>query len=136
MSCQIDDANGQCYTYDVLYQLTDVDYNDGHRKTGYSYDAVGNRTQVDINDSSELIDYTLNDAGLNQYDKVGRYEYDYDNKGNLTDVDYVGLVECGDFDCESPWTVWTNVEQWFFIYGIAYFEIYDQQQAQEGIRLI
>ena len=56
-----DDANAHVYTYDKLYQLNNVDYNDGVSKTSYSYDVLGNR--VDGNPRSKsCID---KDVGMN-----------------------------------------------------------------------
>jgi len=45
LSMKVDDANAHIYTYDNLYQLINVDYNDGSI-TGYYYDSLGNRAGV------------------------------------------------------------------------------------------
>ena len=77
---KIDDDNAHVYTYDNLYQLTAVDYNDGN-STLYSYDVLGNRT--DMNESGSTISYDVN--CLNQYTSVDSVAYSYDDNGNLTD---------------------------------------------------
>jgi len=77
LSLKIDDANEQTFTYDNLYQLITVDYNDGNM-VDYYYDPVGNRTSVV---DTGTTNYTANN--LNQYTAVGGTGYTYDNKGNL-----------------------------------------------------
>ncbi|MHC4302217.1 MAG: hypothetical protein ACYS7Y_33575, partial [Planctomycetota bacterium] len=94
LSMKIDDANDHVYTYDSVYQLTFVDYNDGSA-TGYSYDSLGNRTEVD--DGSPA---TYLSNNLNQYTSVGGAGYSYDNNGNLTDD---GLFKFY-YDCENRLT--------------------------------
>lgn len=88
LSFKIDDADAHTYTYDMLYQLTFVDYNDGNDTT-YGYDALGNRTSVDGTA------YLRN--SLNQYTSVGGVSYGYDNNGNLTSIngdDYEYVYDC------------------------------------------
>jgi len=77
---KVDSDNAHVYTYDCLYQLTNVDYNDGN-STGYSYDSLGNRT--DVNDGSST-SYLRN--RLNQYYSVDGNDYSYDENGNLTNI--------------------------------------------------
>ena len=77
LSLKIDDANEQTFTYDNLYQLITVDYNDGNM-VDYYYDPVGNRTSVV---DTGTTNYTANN--LNQYTAVGGTSYTYDNNGNL-----------------------------------------------------
>ena len=60
-------------SYDELYQLTSVDYNDGNM-TGYSYDALGNR--IDMNENGSITSYDVN--SLNQYTSVDSVTYSYD----------------------------------------------------------
>ncbi len=94
LSMKIDDANAHVYTYDVLYQLTNVDYNDGNT-TAYTYDSLGNRTSV-VNGGTTS--YSRN--SLNQYTSVGGTTYSYDDNGNLTDD---GTYEYY-YDCENRLT--------------------------------
>jgi RHS repeat-associated protein len=75
---QINDANAQVYTYDKIYQLTEVDYNEPN-KTWYYYDKLGNRTKV----SENTTDTTYDSNALNQYVTVGGTSYEYDKNGNL-----------------------------------------------------
>jgi RHS repeat-associated protein len=63
-----DSANAHVYTYDELYRLTNVDYNDGNT-TSYVYDGLGNRTEV--NESSTANGYSSNN--LNQYTSIITY---------------------------------------------------------------
>ena len=77
--------------YDCLYQLINVDYNDGN-STAYIYDALGNRT--DVNDGSSTA-YVSNN--LNQYTSVGGTSYSYGVNGNLSD-DNLYLYY---YDCEN-----------------------------------
>ena len=94
-SCKIDDADAHVYTYDNLYQLTEVDYNDGSSTT-YYYDSLGNRTSVVDGGTTS---YLRN--SLNQYTGVGpegwETPYSYDKNGNLTDD---GTYEYY-YDCEN-----------------------------------
>ncbi len=98
LTCKVDDDDAQVYYYDVLYQLTYVDYNDGNT-TDYDYDALGNRTEVD--DGTAII-YDSN--SLNQYTAVGpqgsQTDYHYDENGNLID-DGTYLYY---YDCENRLT--------------------------------
>ncbi|MFC1636012.1 DUF6531 domain-containing protein, partial [Planctomycetota bacterium] len=71
------------YTYDDIYQLTDVEYppNYGNGEftfTEFAYDAAGNRSSVN---NGEMTYETNN---LNQYDQVGAVIYEYDDNGNTT----------------------------------------------------
>jgi len=79
-SMKIDDANAHVYVYDCLYQLTNVDYNDGS-ETDYYYDSLGNRTSV-VNGGTTIYDSNC----LNQYTSVGGLKYLYDKNGNLVDI--------------------------------------------------
>jgi RHS repeat-associated protein len=99
-SMKINDANAHVYSYDRLYQLTFVDYNDGNR-TGYDYDLLGNRRSV-IN--GRTTNYTSN--ALNQYTGVAGTTYTYDKNGNLT---YDGVYHYY-YDCENRLTDVNNVE--------------------------
>jgi RHS repeat-associated protein len=97
-SCKISDpgAPGQVYTYDELYQLTKVDYNDVRGVTSYSYDALGNR--VDVNENGTVTGYTTN--SLNQYTMVSGVTYSYDDNGNLTNDGFYRYY----YDCENRLT--------------------------------
>ena len=99
LSCKIDDANAHCYTYDQLYQLIYVDYNDCN-STSYSYDALGNRTEVNESGAVDVYDSNC----LNQYTAVGpqgsQTDYHYDKNGNLIDD---GTYEYY-YDCENRLT--------------------------------
>jgi len=92
---KVDDVNAHVYTYDVLYQLTEVDY-PGDTTLTYNYDSLGNRTSV-INGGT--INYVLNDEGLNQYGYVDWISYGYDDNGNLADINN-GQYEYV-YDCEN-----------------------------------
>jgi len=92
LSMKIDDANAHVYTYDDIYQLMFVDYNDGN-STSYTYDALGNR--VDVNESGSVTDYNTNH--LNQYTKVADVNYTYDKNGNLTNDGSTTYY----YDCEN-----------------------------------
>jgi len=88
LSFKIDDANAHTYTYDMLYELTNVNYHDGN-STAYGYDKLGSRTSVDGTG------YLRN--SLNQYISVGGVSYGYDNNGNLTSIngdDYEYVYDC------------------------------------------
>jgi len=92
--CKIGDANAHVYTYDCLYQLIYVDYNDGN-STNYWYDSLGNRTSVTNGEPEIYYDRNC----LNQYTKVGpqgsQTDYHYDKNGNLTDDDtYMYYYDC------------------------------------------
>jgi len=81
-----DDANAHAYTYDMLYELTNVNYHDGN-STAYGYDKLGSRT------SAAGLAYLRNN--LNQYTSVGGTSYSYDNSGNLTnDGTYKYTYDC------------------------------------------
>ncbi len=67
------------YTYDSIYQLTDVIYPDGST-TFYHFDPLGNRVSEVVDEYQ--IDYTTNN--LNQYTKVDGDTYTYDVNGNMT----------------------------------------------------
>ena len=88
LSCKIDDANAHTYTYDMLYELTNVNYHDGNSTT-YGYDKLGSRT------SAAGLAYARN--SLNQYTSVGGTSYSYDPNGNLT---YDGTNNYY-YDCEN-----------------------------------
>jgi len=60
-SMKVNDANAQAYTYDKLYQLIFVDYNNSST-TNYYYDPLGNRTKET---NGKNVTYTSN--SLNQY---------------------------------------------------------------------
>jgi RHS repeat-associated protein len=68
------DGGTHTYGYDDIYQLTSVG---GAQSHSYDYDDVGNR------ETADGIDYTAN--GLNQYTEVNSVDFDYDERGNLTD---------------------------------------------------
>ena len=72
------------YTYDNIYQVTDVNYPDSFSylatDTTFDYDAVGNRTSV-VDDSGS-VSYTAN--ALNQYTEVADVNLTYDPAGNMT----------------------------------------------------
>ena len=73
----------------MLYQLTNVDYNDGN-STAYHYDDLGNRTSV-VNGGTT----SYNSNSLNQYTSVGGTGYSYDDNGNLTnDGTYLYYYDC------------------------------------------
>jgi len=79
------------YTYDKIYQLTNVTY-PGSTTVTYNYDSVGNRTSV-VNGGTTV--YELNTKGINQYGTVGGVSYSYDNNGNLTsDGTYTYIYDC------------------------------------------
>ncbi len=122
MSMQIDDADAHVYTYDELYQLTAVDYNDGN-STSYSYDNLGNR--VNMNENGYTDTYKSNE--LNQYSSVSGAALNYDNKGNITRIDRLGTerVDCGDFDfsCSDNWTL----DIWSIGGGVATFDGNDEE---------
>lgn len=67
------------YNYDVINQLTGVEYPDG-KNTQFEYDAMGNRLRV--TDDGVATNYSVNN--LNQYTRVGSTTYGYDANGNLT----------------------------------------------------
>ncbi|MFX0066946.1 MAG: hypothetical protein ACFFC7_32845, partial [Candidatus Hermodarchaeota archaeon] len=69
------------YTYDSIYQLTDVDYPEGWTPNiiHYEYDAVGNCDYIE--EDGVQTDYVPNN--MNEYDSVGGVTYTYDNNGNL-----------------------------------------------------
>ncbi|NIP27199.1 MAG: hypothetical protein GWN67_28365, partial [Phycisphaerae bacterium] len=90
LSMKVDDANAHEYTYDSLYQLTDVNYNNGINNISYFYDRLGNRTSVE---NSGTTNYLHN--SLNQYTSVGGTNYSYDENGNLTnDGTYKYYYDC------------------------------------------
>jgi RHS repeat-associated protein len=64
------------YTYDPIYQLTQVTRNDGVSES-YSYDAVGNRL-------SALTVPSLTYNGSNELLSTSKASYTYDNNGNTT----------------------------------------------------
>lgn len=66
------------YTYDKIYQLTQVIYPD-MEQTEYQLDPLGNR--IDVTSTTETISYITN--WLNQYTQVGEKSLSYDTKGNL-----------------------------------------------------
>jgi RHS repeat-associated protein len=70
------------YTYDDIYQLTDVNYPTDYdylaEDTTLNYDDVGNRTSVVAGGTTN---YSVN--ALNQYTSVGSDGYTYDDNGNL-----------------------------------------------------
>ena len=87
-----DSQKGDVYTYDNIYQLTNVKYNviepvaesqnPGFStfdfQNSYTLDSVGNRISM-VNGSATT--YTSNN--MNQYTSVGGFAYSYDNNGNL-----------------------------------------------------
>jgi RHS repeat-associated protein len=80
------------YTYDKLYQLTEVNYPDRyiHDIVTYNYDALGNRKSV-VNGGTT--NYSRN--SLNQYTSVGGQYYSYDINGNLIgDGTYIYYYDC------------------------------------------
>jgi RHS repeat-associated protein len=84
---QVTDSGGtrnHVYSYDSIYQLTDVNYPVGYdylaTDTTFNYDATGNRTSVI--DGGGNTSYVTN--ALNQYTSVGNVQYLYDKAGNLT----------------------------------------------------
>jgi len=78
-SMKVNTANTQIYSYDKLYELTGVDYNDGN-KAWYDYDKLGNRTKMTYNTTDTFYDSNA----LNQYKTVGGTSYTHDKNGNLT----------------------------------------------------
>ncbi len=91
LSMKVDSDNAHVYKYDCLYELTNVDYNDGS-STSYTYDSLGNRTNV-VNGGT--VNYMRN--RLNQYYSVGGSKYRYDENGNLTDInnsEYEYIYDC------------------------------------------
>jgi RHS repeat-associated protein len=94
LRCKIDDADAQAYTYDKLYQLTYVDYNDGNSTT-YHYDNLGSRKNIS-NGGTE--NYSRN--RLNQYTSVNGTNFSYDNNGNLTNDGTYRYY----YDCENRLT--------------------------------
>jgi RHS repeat-associated protein len=72
------------YTYDNIYQITNVDYPPElsylATDTEFHYDAAGNRTSVI--DGSGTCTYTTN--SLNQYTAAGTVDFEYDASGNMT----------------------------------------------------
>jgi RHS repeat-associated protein len=74
-------AGTHAYTYDDIYQLTQVDYPSGHPYSDKTYNLsdVGNRTSV-VNGGT--VSYTHNE--LNEYTAVGGSTYTSDLRGNLT----------------------------------------------------
>jgi RHS repeat-associated protein len=79
LACSIDGQDAQLYSYDKLYQLIYVDYNDLD-KAWYAYDKLGNRTKMTRNTTSTFYDSNA----LNQYVHVDGVAYTYDKNGNLT----------------------------------------------------
>jgi RHS repeat-associated protein len=92
---KIDDANTQMYTYDEIYRLVFVDYNDTN-STSYVYDSLGNR--VNVNENGSVTSYVRN--SLNQYTTVSGASYSYDDNGNLTDDGTYKYY----YDCENRLT--------------------------------
>jgi len=98
------DTDQHLYTYDDIYQVTDVNYPTSYENwkiydTTFNYDDAGNRTSV-IDGGTTT--YTTNQ--LNQYSSVGNTWYEYDNNGNLT---YDGTC-LYDYDAENRLTEATN----------------------------
>jgi RHS repeat-associated protein len=91
LSMKINDANTYVYTYDNLYQLTNVDYPAGlGTDANYYYDKLGNRTSVIAGSTTNYLHNKLN-----QYDSVGGTSYSYDLKGNLiNDGTYKYYYDC------------------------------------------
>jgi RHS repeat-associated protein len=69
------DGSMEQYTYDPIYQLTQVTHNSTVSET-YAYDAVGNRL-------SSLTVPSLTYNGSNELLSTSRSSYTYDNNGNL-----------------------------------------------------
>jgi len=85
-SMMVTDSGGtrtHVYTYDNIYQITEVDYPSGFdylaTDTEFNYDAAGNRTSVI--DGSGTCTYTTN--ALNQYTAAGSTSYQHDDSGNM-----------------------------------------------------
>jgi len=103
---QVTDSSGtrnHVYTYDNIYQLTDVNYPVGYdylaTDTTFNYDATGNRTSVI--DGGGSTSYVTN--ALNQYTSVGNVQYLYDKAGNTT---YDGGSNMCAYDAENrPLTI-------------------------------
>jgi len=82
LSMTFNGTDQHIYTYDDIYQVTDVDYPTAYTwisDTEFNYDDAGNRTSV-IDGGTTT--YTANE--LNQYSVVGDVWYEYDDNGNLT----------------------------------------------------
>ena len=87
-----DGTRTHVYSYDNIYQITDVNYPAGFNypsagsgqvlatDTTFTYDDAGNRTSVI--DGSGTCSYTTN--SLNQYTAAGSVSYTYDASGNMT----------------------------------------------------
>jgi RHS repeat-associated protein len=86
------------YSYDNIYQLTDVNYPVGYdylaTDTTFNYDATGNRTSVI--DGGGSTTYVTN--ALNQYTSVANVQYLYDKAGNTT---YDGGSNMYGYDAEN-----------------------------------
>ena len=76
----VDTSGTTTYTYDELYQLTDVEYPDSGTQA-FTYDAMGNRL-TQVIDGTTTLDYTYDDA--DQMTDVEGTAYDYDDNGNQT----------------------------------------------------
>ncbi len=98
----VNNTDTHTYTYDNIYQITDVNYPAGYafnHDTTFNYDEAGNRTSV-VNGGTT--NYTPN--LLNQYSSVGSVSYDYDANGSLT---YDGVAFYG-YDSEHRLISATN----------------------------
>jgi RHS repeat-associated protein len=95
LSMKVDDANAHEYTYDSLYQITDVNYNNGINNISYLYDRLGNRMSVENGGTTNYVHNRLN-----QYTSVGGINYSYDENGNLTDDGTYKYY----YDCENRLT--------------------------------
>ncbi len=103
----VNDIDEHKYTYDDIYQVTDVNYPDGYESLAYdttfNYDDVGSRTSV-IDDGTT--NYAVNK--LNQYTSVGSISFDYDQNGNLT-FDGIGYYS---YDTENRLTEALNASDY------------------------
>ncbi|MHB9069028.1 MAG: RHS repeat-associated core domain-containing protein [Sedimentisphaerales bacterium] len=79
------------YTYDEIYRLISVDYNDGN-STEYIYDCLSN--WVDVDDGTPI---SFLHNRLNQYTSVDGVNYGYDLNGNLTNDGIYRYY----YDCEN-----------------------------------
>jgi YD repeat-containing protein len=103
LSMLVNETDEHVYSYDKIYQITDVNYPDSYEylasDTMFEYDGAGNRSSV-INGGTA--NYVSNE--LNQYDSVGNAWYDYDENGNLT-CDDIGFYN---YDAENRLIKITN----------------------------
>lgn len=104
------DADNQCtalqtsagtnrYEYDLVGQLTAVDYSDSTRET-FTYDPVGNR--VSASDPAGTNVYAAN--AVNQYTQAGSNTFTYDADGNMTSRATDGQTTTYEYDVENRLT--------------------------------